>query len=93
MGGLGFGSPVSLLARWEDRQEEFLDAHQQTQLSKAVVFMLASLYKDTIEVTGYMYNGTSVVANPTNLNGAFEIRQKLVTPDIRNVRSELRVIL
>lgn len=92
MGGLGFGTPVELHSRWEDRQELFLDKHNTEQLSKAIVFLPMSA-RDTIEVGGYMYNGVSVVANPTNLSGAFEIRQKLVTPDIRNVRSELRVIL
>lgn len=92
-GGLGFGSPIVLNGRWEDRIEEFLDKNNTVVFSKANVFMSPKC-GNTIEVGGYLFNGDqSLVTNPTNLSGAYEIRATSTVPDIRNVRSEFRAIL
>ena len=91
-GGRVASEPVMLKGRWEDRQEQFLDADQRIQLSNAIVFFPFSVC-ETIEVDGYMFPGASDETDPTELSGAFLVRQKLVTPDLRRVRNELRVVL
>jgi hypothetical protein len=91
-GGISLGEPTSLKGRWEDRQDEYLDADRQLQLSRALVFLPQSAIEE-VQVGGYLYNGSSDEEDPTVLVGAYIIRQVLITPDLRNVRNELRVML
>lgn len=90
-GGAKFTPPQNVKGRWEERQEQFLDNNQQMRLSKAIVFLPDST--EGVAIGGYLYNGTTNALDPTALSDAFEILQVLRTPDLRNVRMELRVIL
>lgn len=88
LGGQSYGAPIELLVRWEERQEEFLTAEGETEVSNAVVW--ASQDLDTL---GYLYLGVSLVADPTRVTGSFRILQFRSIPAIRGHQFERRAFL
>lgn len=90
-GGVTYGAPLALKGRWEDKQEEYLNAKLEEELSNAIVFFPSSV--NIQNDGGYLYNGASVATDPTKVANAFRIAQVLKTPDLRNVKMELRVVL
>lgn len=87
-GGYSFDVPTTFYVRWEDRVEEFSDDRGEVQVSRAVVYVSRE-----VEIGGYLYLGMSVVTDPTTVDGAFQIRQTLSIPDLRNAEQERRAYL
>ena len=77
-GGSTFDTPVAITGRWEDRQELYRDADGQEVLSHAVVFV-----GQDVDIKGYLYLGTSVAANPKNVDGAREIKSFRKIPNLK----------
>lgn len=90
-GGTNYGTPVAFKGRWEDRQEQFMDTHNQLSLSKAIIYLPKG--NVTPEIGGYLFLGESTAADPTQVKGAHEIRQFMQTPDLRHIRTEYRAII
>lgn len=89
-GGVNYGAPVVLDARWEQVQEQFLSPQQEIELSNAIVFFPSGT---SVDAKGYLFLGQSVAATPAGLEDAYEIRRVLITPDLRSCTNEVRVIL
>lgn len=87
-GGYTYAAPVTMLVRWEERQQQFNNEQGETLLSNAVVFV-----PEDVTVGGYLYLGTSGAADPSAVDGAYEIRQMVKIPDLRNAVSERRAFL
>lgn len=91
----GFGkktlaAPIAISARWEDRQEQFLDAKGMQSVSKAHVRVKDS---QSIQIDGFLYLGSSVATDPRTVDGAFQIMQLTRVPDLRNLEAEKVAIL
>ncbi len=91
-GGFGdmvFSSPVKLACRWEDRNEKFVNAQGEEQVSNAIVWTF-----DQLEVGGYLirddYTATS---DPTTLDDALVIARSDELPDLRGLNMERRAFL
>lgn len=76
-----FASPVTRACRWEDKAELILDKYGEEVVSQSRVF-----FGQDIALEGYLYLGTSAGADPTVVAGAKEIRQRKMTPDLRNLQ-------
>jgi hypothetical protein len=80
-GGFTFTTPIVLNGRWE-KKRMLLDrfgSGQETH-SEAQVFI------DTDIVEGdYLFQGTSVVADPSTLDGAFQVKKYEAVTDLRNI--------
>lgn len=87
-GGFSYAAPVQFRVRWEDKQMQFSNQVGELQVSQAVVFV-----SQEVEVGGYLYLGTSAAADPHTVEGAYEIKQTMTIPDLRNARSERRAFL
>ena len=83
-----FASPVALKVRWEARTIKFIDAGGAERDSKAVVYLSVS-----VAIGDYLFEGTSVVTDPTTLEGAFEVRDYRTVPSISATETERRAIL
>lgn len=78
-------APITIKARWEDKQEQILNAKGQQTISKAQIYTS----DDTIlEIDGFLYNGITTEAEPRNVDGAFQVIQIMRVPDLRNLMAE-----
>lgn len=69
-GDYTYSSPVTVAARWEDKQELFIDGNKQEVLSKAIVYT-----KEPIELLGYVAKGDHVAtSDPTTVSGSYQVR-------------------
>ena len=80
-GGVSYGSPVEIKCRWQDKAELFRDAEGQELTSSAVAYVDRPL-----EVKGYLFEGTSAVADPLSVDGAREVRQLGKSPSLKGSR-------
>jgi len=88
-GGCTPGSPVHIKVRWEDKAVRYagrIDGNEE--VSRAVVF----LDRD-VQVGDYLFLGLSTDADPTALEGAFQVRKFDKVPDLRSVSTVRRAIL
>lgn len=87
-GGRSYGLPVTISCHWEDRTEIFIDPEGRELTSSAVVYVDRDLTHQ-----GYLYFGSSIESNPTQVQGAREIRglMKISSPSAN--RTERRVFL
>jgi len=79
----GFGeftwkAAVALKGRWQDSEELFTDSQGQQQVSRARAYL-----KIDVAVGGYLLEGSSVAADPTIVDRAFEIKQYRRSPPLR----------
>lgn len=88
LGGESYAAPVELNVRWEERQEEFLTAEGETEVSNAIVWA-----KQDLDILGYLYLGSSAVADPTRVTGAFRILAFRSIPALRGHQFERRAFL
>ena len=86
--GVVFAAPAAIKGRWEEIAEAFITPAGEESVSEAIVFCSVQ-----VVVGGYVYLGTSVATDPTEVASAYKIRQRISIPDLRNVRSEYRAIL
>ena len=76
-GGVSYGAPVTLSCRWQDSAVLFRDSKAREATSSAIV------YTDSpVSNQGYLFLGTSVEVDPTEVAGAFEIRQNSKSPSL-----------
>ena len=83
--------PIEITCRWEDRNEEFIDAKGTTRLTQAVVYV-----GQDVEVAGMLYNGSlaelpSGYITPRDIDGAWEIQRFDKLPDLK-YRRYLRTV-
>lgn len=77
-----FSSPVTLSCRWEDIQEQFTDKLGQVTISRSKVYLASD-----INIDGYLFLGTSVASDPTEVAEAEEIRNIKRIPDLYNLKT------
>jgi hypothetical protein len=82
-GGMTFDAPVPEKVRWEEKAEEFINAQGVETISKSVVWTITRK-----KIGGYLYLGTSVAGDPTQVEGAREIQQLTQIPDLRGLHEE-----
>jgi len=87
-GGRTFDDPVSIPARWQERQELTYDSKGQQIVSRAVVFV-----DQDLDVGGYLYNGVSVEEDPTALTGAWEIKNFSKIANMGRTQHERKAVL
>jgi hypothetical protein len=76
-----FSAPVTRLVRWEDVMTQIQDKQGQDRVSKSTIYSDADW-----SLAGYLYLGTSLAANPLEVEGAYEIIQVSRVPDLRNLQ-------
>ena len=76
-GGSAFDPPVTIIGRWDDKKEVFVDAMGEETISTSVVYT-----EEPIVVNGYLYLGRSAVTDPTTVTGARKIQQVANTPSL-----------
>lgn len=92
-GGYIYADGVEINARWEDRQEIFINAQGREDLSRAVV------YVDTdVEVGGYLYLGElddfdSSDPEPTENASAYMIKAFSKIPNLKGTDYQRKVWL
>lgn len=87
-GGVTFGAPVEIKCRWQNKAELARDPDGEEFTSSAVVYPAQPL-----ERQGWLYLGSSVVADPRTVTGAREIRQVGDSPNLRNTKTLNKVWL
>lgn len=92
-GRRAFTAPEIIFGRWENRQEEFMDPMGKTLISKAIAFFPDGCEQSIPEIGGWLFLGNSDEDTPASQANAFEIKQMMITPDLRLVRNENRVIM
>jgi hypothetical protein len=85
-GGSTFDAPTTILGKWEDSAETFIDEKGHEQRSNAVAFI-----SQDVDMGGYFYLGTSTESNPTDQAGAYEIRFIRKIPTYRGTAYERKV--
>lgn len=88
-GGSSFDTPVTLSVRWEERIEETVDENGEVFVSSARVYLDGT----DVDLGGYLYLGTSVVADPTDVEGAYRIRNYSKIPTLKDISAERKAIL
>lgn len=91
-GGRTFNAPMTVDCRWEEVQEQFLNRNGEVDLSKAIIY-LSPVDGNTYKIGDYLLLGTSADLVPTNVAKTFQVRQVMRTPNLRLVKTEIRVIL
>jgi len=76
--GVGtYDDPVTVIGRWEDKQELFIDVNGKEVRSSSIVYL-----EDDVETGGYLYLGESTETTPIDETGAREIRGYAKTPSL-----------
>lgn len=89
-GKAALAAPTTISVRWERKQEQAIDAKGREIVSKAIVFCDDSL---DIQFDGFLYEGVSSVADPTNLDGAYQVRNVERVPSVRTLTALKMVML
>ena len=77
-GGRSYVAPVTFQGRWEDRNESVMSPGGEEFVSRSRVFSETEKL-----INGFLYLGTSVVADPRTVDGAYEIQQTGRMPNLR----------
>ena len=83
-----YNTPVTVQGRWEERSEEYMTPSGEEKVSRAIVYLDLYLPIDT-----YLYEGTSAVADPREVDGAQQVQQCVKIPNLRNLNVEYRSLL
>jgi len=73
-----FTAPVALDVRWRDVEEHFVSDGGEDLISKATV-----MADQEFKGGEYLYLGTSVATDPTQVDGARRVEKKERTPSVR----------
>lgn len=76
-----FTAPVQLDCRWQTVAKMYRDSQGVDRISDSIVY-----FDQDIEREGWLYLGTSAVANPRDVEEAHEIRQVDKSPNLRNTQ-------
>ena len=83
-GGQTYSDPVEINARWENKQELFIDADGNEVKSRAVVYVSQDL-----DIGSYVYNGKLIDLNSSHdadtQAGAYQVKAFAKIPDIKGV--------
>lgn len=85
-GGNGYGSPVAIKARWQDKAVLFRDSEGREVTSDAVVYVSHEVLN-----TGKLFLGVSVASLP--VAGAKEIRAVQKSPSLNTDETLIKVML
>ena len=92
-GGKTFADPVEISCRWENTLEVIRDAFGNEIVCRSGIYVTQD-----VEEQGYMYLGTlddldsDEEADPTTVDGAYEIRRFDKTPSLRATNDFLRKV-
>lgn len=78
-----FGNPAQILVRWEDSNEEFLDAEGTVQMSRSLVYIGLDVIVGGMLMLGVIADITDEVNIKENA-GAWEIMKFDKLPNIKN---------
>ncbi len=81
-------SPATISVRWEERNELFTGPDGSEQVARGVIYLAQD-----VDEGDYLFLGTSVVADPTNLAGAFLVKDFRKVPDLRGKNFERRALI
>lgn len=91
-GNYTFAAPVTFIGRWVDKLQDVYDAHGEVVQSAAQIH-----YPETvaplIALQGYMIKGVTAAVNPTDLVGAYQIKDLREIPDLRGMRMQKVAVL
>ncbi len=88
-GGFTFGTAVKFKARWEDKNELFIDLNGEQDTSRAFVYTPSQ-----IPVGDYLALGDFVAtSDPTTIEGPFRVRASNRSTDLAGLRSIQKAIL
>jgi len=87
-GGVNFGAPTTIKARWEDKAVLFIDRAGVESRARARIYV-----NQDVELRGYIYLGVSASTDPTTVDGAYEIRDFRKTPNLQATEFERRVLI
>jgi hypothetical protein len=76
-----FQAPVHLKGRWEDRTEVVMGKNSQDVTSRSRVYLVQD-----VDLDGFLFYGISNDADPTILDGAFEIQMTGKQSDLRDLK-------
>jgi hypothetical protein len=79
-GGKVYSAPVVIKGRWEDKVENIIDDKGQDTVSKSRIYT-----QTEVKTTGFLLNGVSAVADPTEVADAQEIRTIGSTPNLSSL--------
>lgn len=83
-----FASPVSVMAKWEERTELFINVEGREERSRSVVYVDTDVVKG-----GYLFQGISSATDPLSVNNAFLIKDFRKIGNFENTVFERRVML
>lgn len=75
-------SPVEIDCRWEDVHEEFIDANEQRQISKAIIYVDRDICVGSILMLGALDSGVDEISPKQNDN-AYEIQRFEKLPTLK----------
>ena len=87
-GGFTYDTPRKVRCRWEEVSKEFTDRAGEVQVSRAVVYL-----PEDVSIGDYIYLGESSAADPTTVDGAYEVRQFQKVPNLQYLYEERRAYL
>jgi len=87
-GDPSFVAPTTVMVKWEDRTELFIDGEGREQRSKSVVYVDTDLL-----IGGYLFRGISSTADPLSVSGAFMIKDFRKISDFEIEVHERRAML
>ena len=68
-GGISYGASSQILGRWQNENANFQDLAGEEFVSSAIVYTTTELNQND-----WVYEGTSVQANPQDETGAYRVR-------------------
>lgn len=78
-----YSSPQEISVRWEDKMEEFVDAHGTKHMSEALVYTDRKMTVRDVLLLGELDTNVDE-ANPKANAGAFEVKRAEDLPNLRN---------
>ena len=87
-GGFIYDAPFTLPARWETKNELFIDISGEQVVSRAIVYLEGPT---TFNIGDFIFNGTSLSSDP--VASAERIRQLGVIPNLKGTRSVVKVYI
>ena len=89
-GGYGptFAAPLPIAGRWEDKVELFINEEGEQSTSKAVAYV-----DQEVAVGDYLYLGDSSAADPSQVAGAYRVRNFSKIPNLRANKFIMRAMM
>lgn len=81
-------SPSTISVRWEERSELFTGPDGSEQVARGVIYLAQD-----VDEGDYLFLGTSVISDPTNLVGAFLVKDFRKVPDLKAKNFERRALV